>query len=52
MVGIEEIERISVRKRSGGAATVATAGLNFAGGERISTKEKEKDMEEVNLELV
>ena len=52
MVWIEEIERISVRKRTGGATTVAAAGLNFAGMERILAKEKEREMRVVNLEFV
>ena len=43
MVGIEEIEKIRVRKRIDGAATVAAAGLNFADRERILTKEKERE---------
>ena len=41
---IEEIERISVRKRTGSTATVAAEGLNFAGRERILTKEKKREM--------
>ena len=52
LVWIEEIERISVRKRTGGATTVAAAGLNFAGMERILAKEKEREMRVVNLEFV
>ena len=40
-----------MRKGTGGAATVAAEGLNFT-GERILSKEKEKEIGVVNLEFV